>query len=252
MSHAGSSRAQRAGLLGGLGRACYRHRWITVSAWILGVGSLIALWQLFGAAALNTFTSNDPGQAVLDQHFPRASGDTLTLAIRSTALVTSPAVRAQVTAALVPFARAAHVTSVSDPYSTPGQISRDGHIAFATVQFGIQGSSIANGEALALISDAKAASVKGTTFSIGGDVIDLAQAPYGGPTDGIAVVAAAIILLIAFGSLLAMALPVVTALLGIGAARPRLPRAVVLPHHRRHHRPRGRCRLRAVHRHEVP
>jgi uncharacterized membrane protein YdfJ with MMPL/SSD domain len=217
MSHAGSSRAQRAGLLGGLGRACYRHRWITVSAWIIGVGLLIALWQLFGAAALNTFTSNDPGQAVLDQHFPRASGDTLTLAIRSTAPVTSPAVRAQVTAALVPFARAAHVTSVSDPYSTPGQISRDGHIAFATVQFGIQGSSIANGEALALISDAKAASVKGTTFSIGGDVIDLAQAPYGGPTDGIAVVAAAIILLIAFGSLLAMALPVVTALLGIGA-----------------------------------
>ena len=217
MSHAGSSRARRAGLLGGLGRACYRHRWITVSTWIIGVGLLIALWQLFGAAALNNFTTNDPGQAVLDQHFPRASGDTLTLAIRSTAPVTSPAVRAQVTAALVPFARAAHVTSVSDPYSTPGQISRDGHIAFATVQFGIQGSSIANGEALALISDAKAASVKGTTFSIGGDVIDLAQAPYGGPTDGIAVVAAAIILLIAFGSLLAMALPVVTALLGIGA-----------------------------------
>jgi len=134
MSYVSSSRAQhagqRTGLLGGLGRACYRHRWSTLSAWIIGVGLLIALWQLFGAAALNTFNNNDPGQTVLNQHFPRASGDTLTLAIRSTAPVTSPAVRAQVTAALVPFERAAHVTSVSDPYSTPGQISRDGHIAF--------------------------------------------------------------------------------------------------------------------------
>ncbi len=221
MSYASSSHAQpggqRTGLLGGLGRACYRRRWVTLSAWVAGVACLITLWQLFGAAALNTFTSNDPGQAVLNQHFPRASGDTLTLAIRSTAPVTSPAVRAQVTAALVPFGRAAHVTAVSDPYSTPGQISRDGHIAFATIQFGIAASAIPNSVALALISDAKTASVNGTMFSIGGDVIDLAQAPYGGPTDGIAVIAAAIILLIAFGSLLAMGLPVVTALLGIGA-----------------------------------
>jgi RND superfamily putative drug exporter len=220
MSYVSSSHAQhagqRAGLLGGLGRACYRHRWVTLFAWIIGVACLITLWLQFGAAALNTFNSNDPGQTVLNQHFPRASGDTLTLAIRSTAPVTSPGVRAQVSSALVPFKRAPHVTSVSDPYTTPGQISGDGHIAFATVQFGLAGSSIPNGEALALINDAKAASAGGVTFSLGGDVIDVAQAPYGGPTEGIGVIAAAIILLIAFGSLLAMGLPIATALLGIG------------------------------------
>ena len=55
------------------------------------------------------------------------------------------------------------------------------------------------------------------TFSLGGDVVDLAETPYGGPTEASACVAAAIVLLIAFGSLLAMGLPVVTALLGIGA-----------------------------------
>jgi uncharacterized membrane protein YdfJ with MMPL/SSD domain len=54
------------------------------------------------------------------------------------------------------------------------------------------------------------------TFSLGGDVADLAETPYGGPTEGVGVVAAAIVLLIAFGSLLAMGLPVVTALFGIG------------------------------------
>ena len=123
----------------------------------------------------------------------------------------------QVTAALTPFAHAAHVTSVASPYQAPGQISRGGHIAFARIQFGVPGPQISNGEALALMHDARAASGHGVTFSLGGDVVDLAETPYGGPTEGVGVLAAAIVLLIAFGSLLAMGLPILTALLGIGA-----------------------------------
>jgi RND superfamily putative drug exporter len=221
MSHASSSHAlhtgQRAGPLGGLGRACYRHRWITLFTWLAGVACLITLWLQFGAAAQNTFNGSDPGQTVLNQHFPRASGDTLTLAIRSAAPVTSPAVKEQVAKALLPFERAPHVTSVSDPYTTPGHLSRDGHIAFATVQFGVVSASIPNSEALSLMHDARAASGHGVTFNLGGDVVDLAETPYGGATDGVGVAAAAVILLIAFGSLLAMGLPIATALLGIGA-----------------------------------
>ena len=159
--HVRQRASQGAGLLGGLGRACYRHRWITLFTWIVGAACLITLWLQFGAPALNTFTSSDPGQTVLDQHFPRASGDTLTLAVKSTAPITSPAVKAQVAGALIPFERAAHVTAVSDPYTTPGQVSRDGHIAFSTVQFDIAGSSISNGEATALMKDATAASGHG-------------------------------------------------------------------------------------------
>ena len=105
---------------------------------------------------------------------------------------------------------------MTSPYQAAGQISRDGHIAFATVQFSKPGSAIANSEALALMQDARAASGHGVTFSLGGDVVDLAETPYGGPTEGVGVVAAAIVLLIAFGSLLAMGLPVVTALFDIG------------------------------------
>src|SRR5579863_7166027 len=215
--HAGQAASQGAGLLGGPGRACYRHRWITLLTWIIGVACLITLWQQFGAAALNTFNSSDPGQTVLNQHFPRASGDTLTLAVKSTAPVTSPAVKAQVAGALVQFERAPYVTSVSDPYTSPGQVSRDGHIAFSTVQFSIAGSSISTSEATSLMNDARAASGHGVTFSLGGDVVDQEETPYGGPTDGVGVIAAAVILLIAFGSLLAMGLPIATAVLGIGA-----------------------------------
>jgi RND superfamily putative drug exporter len=54
------------------------------------------------------------------------------------------------------------------------------------------------------------------TFSLGGDVVDQAETPYGGPTEGIGVAAAMVVLLVAFGSLLAMGLPIATALFGIG------------------------------------
>jgi RND superfamily putative drug exporter len=171
----------------------------------------------FGAAAQNDFTGSDPGQTLLNEHFARQSGDTLTLAIRSQAEVTSPAVRARVDRALEPFRAAPGVTSVTDPYTTPGQLSADGHIAYASVQFGVPTAGISGGEATGLMHDATVASGHGVTFSLGGDAVDLAETPYGGPSNGIGVGAAAIVLLIAFGSLLAMGLPIATAVLGIGS-----------------------------------
>jgi RND superfamily putative drug exporter len=215
MSYA--THAQGPGPLGWLGRACYRHRWITLLVWLAGVACLITLWTRFGAPAQNSFNGSDPGQSLLNQHFPHASGDSLTLAISSTAPVSSPATKARVEAALVPFQHAAHVTSVTGPYRVPGHISRDGHVAFATVQFDVPSTGIGNGETVALMHGARAASGHGVTFSLGGDVVDQAETPYGGPTDGIGAIAAAVVLLIAFGSFLAMGLPIATALLGIGA-----------------------------------
>jgi len=205
------------GFLGRIGGWCYRRRWLTLVVWIAGAACLITLWTRFGAGYDNNFNGSDPGQTILNAHFQRQSGDQLTLAIRSSQDIGSPAVRARVDAALPAFGRASGVTSVASPYQVPGQVSRDGHIAYATIGFSKQGSSIPNGEALALMQDARAASGHGVTFSLGGDVVDLAETPYGGPTDGIGVGAAAIVLLIAFGSLLAMGLPVVTALFGIGS-----------------------------------
>ena len=71
--------------MGPIGRACYRHRWLTVLTWLAGLACLVTLWTRFGAPADDNFTGSDPGQALISQHFPRASGDTLTLAIRSSA-----------------------------------------------------------------------------------------------------------------------------------------------------------------------
>jgi len=198
-------------ILGIVGRACFRHRWATVLAWIAALACLITLWQLYGAGADNNFSSSDPGQALLDQHFHPQSGDQFTLAIKSAAPVTSAAVRTRVADALVPLRAAPHVSGVSDL-----SFSRNGHIAFATVQFSEPSASIPVSEIQDLMNDATAASGHGVVFSLGGDIVDVIDAPYGGAADGIGITAAIVVLLIAFGSFLAMGLPVVTALAGIG------------------------------------
>jgi uncharacterized membrane protein YdfJ with MMPL/SSD domain len=200
-------------MLARLGRACFRHRWATLIAWLAGLACLITLWQLYGAAADNTFTS-DPGQTLLNQHFPRQSGDQFTLAIKSAAPITSQPTRMRVETALTSFSAAKNVSGVSDPY---GHVSRDGHIAFATVQFDVPTASIPTGEIQTLMNDATHDTGHGVVFSLGGDIVDTIEQPYGGPSDGIGVTAAMIVLLIAFGSLLAMGLPVLTAMFGVGA-----------------------------------
>jgi uncharacterized membrane protein YdfJ with MMPL/SSD domain len=208
--------AARPGPLAAVGLACYRHRWVTITAWLIGLVALVTLWTQFGAAALATNGTADPGQTLLNQHFPGRSGDTLSLAIRSARPITDPAVRDRVTAALVPYAHAAGVSGVAGPYDVPGHIARGGHIAFATVQFSVPSSGISSAETTALMRDATAASGHGLAFNLGGDVVDLAGTPYGGPSDGFGTTAAALVLLLVFGSLLAMSLPVATALAGIG------------------------------------
>src|SRR6266705_2271740 len=160
------------------------------------LGCLIVLWMQFGAPADNSLAPTDAGTRLINQHFPRQWGDTLTLAIRSAQPVTSPAVRERVTSALTPFGRAEHVTAVGSPYQAPGRTSANRHIAFATVQFGVKASKIPAGEAKALMNDARAASGGGLSFYLGGDVVDMAETPEGGPSEGIGVTAAAIVLLI--------------------------------------------------------
>src|SRR6266516_587431 len=208
-------------LLGTIARISYRRRWLALGGWLLMVAFLIVAWNRFGAQPDNNFTSTDPGTALINQHFPRQSGDALTLAIRSARPVASTEVRSRVTGELTSLAHAPHVTAVGGPYQVPGRISVDGHIAFATVAFDVKAPKIPASEVKTLMAGARAASGQGVSFYLGGDVVDLAETPHGGSSEGAGVGAAAIALLISFGAVLAMGLPIVTtpvvaSLIGLG------------------------------------
>jgi RND superfamily putative drug exporter len=208
----------REGRLAALGRFCYRRRRLVVPLWIVGTVVVMFVGFRYAAAADNDFTGNssDSGhaQTILDRHFASQRGDSLTLAVHADAGVTDPSVRPRVQAMLSRIAAEPGLVVAGSPYGVPGQISPDGSTAFATVQSGQ--TQIPASTARDLIDAARSASGDGVTFAVTGASILGVEVPYGGATEGIGILAAMIVLLISFGSLLATGLPLVTGLIGIG------------------------------------
>ncbi|MGH2718497.1 MAG: MMPL family transporter, partial [Actinomycetota bacterium] len=113
-----------------------------------------------------------------------------------------------------------HVTSVVGPGVGPGenpeQLSPNGHTAYTVVQFDNISANLPLDSIKAVINKANAAAHPGFEVEEGGVPIDLVDFAVPGKSEGIGVAAAIIILLVAFGSVVAMGLPVIVALLGVG------------------------------------
>jgi RND superfamily putative drug exporter len=122
-----------------------------------------------------------------------------------------------VTALLAEARRAPHVLGVTSPYSraTAYQISRDGTIAYADVELDDRASVIPMSVGRDFIHLADKYDSDAVTVEAGGPVVEFAEQEQGSASEMIGILAAIIILIVAFGSLLAMGLPIVTALFGI-------------------------------------
>ncbi|HEU5308451.1 MAG TPA: MMPL family transporter [Acidimicrobiia bacterium] len=105
---------------------------------------------------------------------------------------------------------------VASPYAPDGarQISRNGKIAYAQINFADRSGEAFTDAGKEIKTLAKDVKVDGLHIDFGGDIF--ADAEVGGASEAVGILAAMIILLIAFGSLLAMGLPIGTALFGIG------------------------------------
>lgn len=105
------------------------------------------------------------------------------------------------------------VTAVNDPFAEYGAVSEDGTVGYATATW--DGTTA---EAAELIPMAEEASGEGVTFALGGDPIREAGEGGGGAAEGIGMLAALVILVFMFGSLLAASLPLITAVFAVGTA----------------------------------
>jgi RND superfamily putative drug exporter len=155
----------------------------------------------------------------LKEKFPQRSGDTIQIVVRAEAGVTSPAAKAQAERILADVGRSEHVVSVTSPFAPTGarQISADGKTAYADVALDQNDNQFTAEQAKALVEPIMAASDESLQVEVGGAVAVLARTvPIG--SEGIGLIAAAIILLLVFGSAVAMGLPLLTALFGLGIA----------------------------------
>jgi putative drug exporter of the RND superfamily len=107
---------------------------------------------------------------------------------------------------------------VLSPYTPEGAraISSDGRIAFATVSFDERANLIPTAATERVISVAKSVATPQLQIALGGQAIEQVQKPSLGAATGVGLLAAIVVLLVTFGSLIAMGLPIITALLGLG------------------------------------
>ena len=202
---------------------CFRHRRLVVLAWVAALVGAFALAGAFGGEFKQDYLQ--PGSEsqrvsnTLDDHFPQKSGDTIQVVVHSDSGVTTPEVRDRVDAILGDVADAPHVVGVTSPFEPAGarQISEDGTTAYADVALDMTADELTAGAASALVAPILANGDDTLQVEVGGAVATKSQTVAVG-SEGIGLIAAAIILLITFGSVVAMGLPLVTALFGLGIA----------------------------------
>src|SRR5260370_33579434 len=101
------------------------------------------------------------------------------------------------------------VSSVTSPYSPSGsaQMSKNATIAYATVTFDAQASNLTKQDITRVMNFAEAAREPGLEVELGGQAIGNAEQPSLGIRAGVGILAAPLVLLLPFGSLLALLLP---------------------------------------------
>jgi len=201
-----------------LATTCFRHRRLTVAAWIVLLVGLTVLAGAVGNQYGEGFeikgTESTRAQDLLSATFPQRAGDAGQLVIEAPGGIDQPAVRARVEQTLARIRRVDEVTGTTSPYDTAGarQAAPKRTVAYADIQFSVRATKVHQAAAERIIALARVGKkVGGATFEVGGRMFQIGN--FGGSSEMIGLIAAIFILLVAFGSLLAMGLP---AMLGIG------------------------------------
>jgi RND superfamily putative drug exporter len=208
-----------------LARWSTTHRLYIAIGWvILLIGVNVVSQAAGGAAYSNNFTlpGSDAQHAsdLLAHSFPAQAGDRDTIVFKvAHGNVREPAVRSHMSALFAKVSGLPHVTGVISPYA-PGQagkaISADGRIAFATVVFNQKANELNKSAGEGVVKAAEAARTPALDIQLGGQAIEQTEQEGFGLTTAVGLMAAIVVLLITFGSLIAMGLPILTALFGLG------------------------------------
>ena len=201
-----------------LGQAAARHRWRTLGIWIATVVAIFVIGGALGGKFSDDFNLPDSESQraydLLAERYPAASGTSAYVVFHAPNGPLEDQADA-VNGALDTIAGQPHVIAVSNPFETPGALSPDGTIGYAQVAYDEPAVRPGRRAVPSAPGDPRG---RPLSRPGGGDrrrvrlVGDAAQT---GSSELIGLLAAMIILLIAFGSVVAMGLPIATAVIGL-------------------------------------
>jgi RND superfamily putative drug exporter len=203
-----------------LARFCYRRRWYVLAGWVLILVGFFAISNLFGGSFRTEFNlpgseAQAAGDILRENGFGDRAGSQAEIVFQSEQGVNDPAVKQAMEGVFAKIAGSVTDATLISPYQPDGarQVAPGGKIAYAQVNFSDRSQEAYVDAGKVIKGYTSGVEVPGLTIELGGDMFAAQSMP---ASEVIGVLAAVIILLVAFGSLLAMGLPIVTALFGVG------------------------------------
>ena len=205
-------------LLHRLGRSAAAHPWRTLGAWSLVATLVFVLAGAFGGTPQENW--NVPGARaqlgvdLLRAHTPGAGNAAARVVVHDRD--GSPVPAGELDALTERLAAVDHVVAVSPP-----QMSADGDTALLTLQYDVEVTDPAVYQKMGPLERAIAPTqADGLQVELGGELPETAAAPMAGTGELIGIVAALLVLVLAFGSVVSAGLPIVVALggLAVGSA----------------------------------
>jgi RND superfamily putative drug exporter len=217
---AASSTPTKTGLLARLTGAIAAHPWRAIGIWVLIIVGIFAAAATIGGQLQNKFTipNSDAQKAtdLLQKQFPARAGDAATIVFHTDGKLTDAQNKATIEKVIAAAKTVDHVTGAGDPFAQQGgAISPQGNVGFVDVQFDKQGWDLPEN----VIPDFKAAvdqAAAGSAVQVAFTGQAVQEQPKEGASELIGIVAAVIILLIVFGTLLPALIPIFLAILAVG------------------------------------
>ncbi|MGW1988987.1 MMPL family transporter [Embleya sp. NPDC001921] len=207
-----------------LGRGAFGRRGTVLLVW-LGVLAAVAV----GAAQAQGPSDEEfsmPGIEsqkafdLMEERFPGTAADGATARVVFVApggrKVTAGDLRKAVEDAVGSLGGGPQVAGVADPFESKA-VSEDGSTAYATVTYKVESADVTDASRAAVDKAADRARAAGLAVETGGSAMDSGGGP-GGTAEIVGLSAAAVVLLVTFGSMAAAGLPLLTAIVGVAVS----------------------------------
>ena len=199
-----------------LGRNCARHPFRVLGVWLIVAVAVLAVSSQRGGTFNDNFripgAESQKAADVLSVRFPTQSGATGRIVFHSATPLDDSAPRSAIDQTRHALAAGHDVTGVSDPFGRGSQaISSDRRTAYVDVQYSVDLLTPQHvADANAAIATSRAAGVQ---TELSGAIANAGTKAQG--KEGLGILVAIVVLLVAFGSAVAMGIPIGTALIGI-------------------------------------
>ncbi len=210
------------GVLYGLARFCVRRRFVVFGVWLVLAIALVAVSHQLGENTNDNLslpgTDSQRASDTLAKSFPDQANGTSPIVLHAySGKLTEPKYAGAVNEAAADVAKDSNVASVVNPLTPQGAsaLSKDQTTGYLSVTLAVPPGELSTDEAQKIIDAADPAKQAGLEVETGGQLGQKVSKPSTESSELIGIIAAMVILTLAFGTIVSMLLPILNAILAL-------------------------------------